>query len=132
MLNQIKITYKETNFFSKLINDYIEENDSLSDKISFFKSDNFNKQIKNKSKQNLDRKLLVNVLKQQNSKILLSNFSKKYRTIIKKQYLYSYYGASIVFIYWSSFFIYKIFSTINLVEKLTEKYPNNNFVPYFG
>ncbi|GIS08121.1 MAG: hypothetical protein CM15mP112_02330 [Flavobacteriales bacterium] len=29
------------------------------------------------------------------------------------------------------FFIYKIFSTINLVEKLTEKYPNNNFVPLF-
>ena len=29
------------------------------------------------------------------------------------------------------FFIYKIFSTINLAEKLTEKYPNNNFVPLF-
>ena len=36
-----------------------------------------------------------------------------------------------MFIYWSSFFIYKIFSTINLVEKLTKKYPNNNFVPLF-
>ena len=36
-----------------------------------------------------------------------------------------------MFIYWSSFFIYKIFSTINLAEKLTEKYPNNNFVPLF-
>ena len=105
MSNQIKITYKETNFFSKLINDYIEENDSLSDKISFSQIlDNFYKQIKNKSKQNLDRKLLVDVLKQQNSKILLSKFSKKYRTIIKKQYLYSYYRASIMFIYWSSFF----------------------------
>ena len=42
MSNQIKITYKETNFFSKLINDYIEENDSLSDKISYFPNlDNF-------------------------------------------------------------------------------------------
>ena len=86
MLNQIKISYKETNFFSKLINDYIEENDSLSDKISYFPNlDNFNKQIKNKSKQNLDRKLLVNVLKQQNSKILLSNFSKKNIELLSKK-----------------------------------------------
>ena len=90
MLNQIKITYKETNFFSKLINDYIEENDSLSDKISYFPNlDNFNKQIKNKSKQNLDRKLLVNVLKQQNSKILLSNFSKKNIELLSKENTYT-------------------------------------------
>ena len=82
MLNQIKFHIKKL-FFSKLINDYIEENDSLSDKISFPNLDNFYNQIKNKSKQNLDRKLLLNVLKQQ-IQILLSKFSKKYRTIVKK------------------------------------------------
>ena len=133
MSNQIKITYKETNFFSKLINDYIEEHDSLSDKISFFPNlDNFYKQIKNKSKQNLDRKLLVNVLKQQNSKILLSNFSKKNIELLSKNNTYTVTtGHQLCLFTGPLFFIYKIFSTINLVEKLNEKYPNNNFVPLF-
>ena len=78
MSNNVKITYKETNFFSKLIIDYIEKNNSLIDNIGYFPNlDNFSKQIQKKSKQNLNRKLLVNVLKQQNSKISLSNSSKK-------------------------------------------------------
>ena len=133
MSNKIKITYKETNFFSKLINDYIEENDSLSDKISYFPNlDNFYKQIKNKSKQNLDRKLLVDVLKQQNSKITLSNFSKKNLELLSKNNTYTVTtGHQLCLFTGPLFFIYKIFSTINLVEKLTEKYPNNNFVPLF-
>ena len=132
MLNQIKITYKETNFFSKLINDYIEENDRLSDKISYFPNlDNFNKQIKNKSKQNLDRKLLVDVLKQQNSKISLSNFSKKNLELLSKNNTYTVTTGHQLCLFTGPLFIYKIFSTINLVEKLTKKYPNNNFVPLF-
>ena len=131
MSNQIKITYKETNFYSKLINDYIEENDSLNDKISYFPNlDNFHKQIKNKSKQNIDRKLLVNVLKQQNSKILLSNFSKKNIELLSKNNTYTVTtGHQLCLFTGPLFFIYKIFSTIDLNE-INHFHVNNKVYTY--
>tara|TARA_B100001093_G_scaffold328588_1_gene313593 strand:+ start:43974 stop:45527 length:1554 start_codon:yes stop_codon:yes gene_type:complete len=133
MSNKLKITYKETNFFSKLIIDYIERNDSLRNNISYFPNlDNFSKQIQKKSKQNLNRKLLVNVLKQQNSKISLSNFSKKNIELLSRKNTYTVTtGHQLCLFTGPLFFIYKIFSTINLVEKLAKKYPKNNFVPLF-
>jgi len=132
-LKVTKIPYKLTNQFSNLVIDYIEKDPKLKEFISKFPSlNNFGKQIKYKENHIIDRSLLVDVLKSQNSNLVLSiNTQNNIEHLLNKKTFTVTTGHQLCFFTGPIYFFYKIISTINLVEKLRETYPKNNFVPVF-
>ena len=127
----IKIPYKETNHFSKLVLDYLANDPKLKSFINDFPSlDSFSTQITQKSFQNIDRIALHKVLKNQNlnpSKETLKNID-----TIKDENTFSITtGHQLCLFTGPLYLIYKIASTINLVETLKVKFPENNFIPIF-
>ena len=128
-----KIPYQETNKFSKLVVDYVNENPTIEPFINHFPTlDNFEKQIIEKRNHSVDREILVEVLQQQNSNLSLSNQSQQnIEHLLIKDTLTVTTGHQICIFTGPLYFIYKIISTINLCEQLTAEYPTNNFVPIF-
>ena len=120
-----KIPYKSTNQFSNLVIDYIEKDPKLKDFISRFPSlNNFKKQIKYKENHNIDRSLLVNVLRSQNSNLALSiNTQNNIEHLLNQNTFTVTTGHQLCFFTGPIYFFYKIISTINLVEKLRENLP---------
>ena len=75
---QYSISYQETRFFSKLILDYLNHDKKLKEFVNYFPAlKNFSKQIIEKNNQQIDRGLLLKVLKDQNSIISLSESVRK-------------------------------------------------------
>ena len=130
-----KIPYQNTGFYSKLIVDYLNQDENLKPFYNRFPSiDEFANQIKEKeSNYNSNhRRLLVDVLQAQyqtvkTSEETLQNIeslsSDKTLTITTGHQLNLFTGPL--------YFLYKIVSTINLCEELREKYPDYNFVPIY-
>ncbi len=128
-----KIPFEQTQSFPKFILDYLSESPSLDPfyhrKVSI---QNFNAQLIEKQNQGVNREVLVDVLKNQYqdspyflkmSPQIASLSSKKTFTVATGHQLCLFTGPL--------YFIYKIFSTINLSEQLNISYPDNHFVPIF-
>ena len=128
-----KISYQVTNKFSKLALDYLNEDVKLKPFINHFPTlENFEKQIAEKQNYPINRKILVEVLKQQNSNVLLSILSQKnIESLLNDNTFTVTTGHQLCLFTGPLYFIYKIISTINLAEQLQEKYPKHNFVPVF-
>ena len=128
-----KIPYQETNKFSKLVIDYINENPKLKPFINHFPTlDNFEKQINDKAAYDIDRETLVSVLEKQNSIISLSDRSNSNIQSLNDNNAFTITtGHQLCLFTGPLYFIYKIISTINLTEQLKERYSENNFVPVF-
>ena len=128
-----KISYKDTGKFSQLIIDYLNQNKVLSEYISHFPNEeNFSQQIKSKSANNIDRLLLYNVIRAQNKNVVLSSISNENIKSLKDKNTFSVTtGHQLCLFTGPLYFIYKIASTINLVNRLKTKYPKYNFVPIF-
>lgn len=127
-----KIKYNDTNHFSELVEDYSQElvNKELYNR--FPSTDNFLEQINEKSKQDLDRELLVSVLKKQNEGINLSKKSLFNIDSLSKKNTYTVTtGHQLCLFTGPLYFLYKIISTINLAEKLSKEFNEYNFVPIF-
>ena len=127
-----KIKYKDTNYFSELVEDYTQKlvNKELYNR--FPSIDNFLEQINEKSKQDLDRELLVSVLKKQNEGINLSKKSLFNIDSLSKKNTYTVTtGHQLCLFTGPLYFLYKIISTINLAEKLSKEFNKYNFVPVF-
>ena len=92
----------------------------------------FKKVIEDKSKSKIDRKLLVSVLKKQ-----YATFDREGVDIKKIESLLDTKTFTVTTAHQPSllmgplYFIYKIFSTINLAQALKKHFPENNFVPIF-
>ena len=129
----IKIPYHKTNKFKKLIIDYLNEDEKLKKFINHFPTiESIEEQIKEKSKHEINRVVLFETLKLQNSKIFLSERSKNnLESILSKNTYTVTTGHQLCLFTGPLYFIYKIISTINLTERLAKKYPNNNFIPLF-
>ena len=132
-MESFKIPYSSTNQFSKLVIDYLNEDGQLKPFISHFPSlENFEKQIAEKQNHKINRKVLVEVLKKQNSNLSLSEQSKNNIEKLLSENTFSMTtGHQLCLFTGPLYFIYKIISTINLSQQLKEKYPKNNFVPVF-
>jgi bacillithiol synthase len=132
-LENSEISYQETNKFSKLVLDYLNEDEKLKPFVNHFSSlENFEKQISEKQNYPINREVLVEVLTQQNSNVSLSNLSKKNIENLLSQNTFTVTtGHQLCLFTGPLYFIYKIISTINLAEQLQEKYPKHNFVPVF-
>tara|TARA_B100000780_G_scaffold66410_1_gene43732 strand:+ start:10025 stop:11557 length:1533 start_codon:yes stop_codon:yes gene_type:complete len=132
-LEAIKIPYKETENFSKIVLDYISEKKELKKFINDFPDiDSLGKQIKLKSSQKLDRVSLVSALEKQYENIDVSKQTlQNIQLLNNKQTFTITTGHQLCLFTGPLYFIYKIASAINLVQSLNKKYPKNNFVPVF-
>jgi len=130
-VNKHKISYKDTELFSKLIIDYLSETEKLSSFINHFPSlKDFGKQIEEQKKSKTNRTLLVDVLKKKKSSI--SDKSKNNIDLLISENTFTITtGHQLCLFTGPLYFIYKIISTINLSEQLKKEYPENNFVPIF-
>lgn len=132
-VNKFKVSYKDTELFSKLVMDYLDENKKLKPFISDFPSmENFERKINSKKNYKTNRSLLVDVLKKQNSSISLSVKSKENIDLLISDNTFTITtGHQLCLFTGPLYFIYKIISTINLTEKLKNEYPEIDFVPVF-
>lgn len=128
-----KIPYKDTFQFSNLILDYLNEDKKLESFVNYFpRKENFIKQIKLKASQKINRDVLVEVLKKQNSNLKLSNNTNKNINLLSQKNTFTITtGHQLCLCTGPLYFIYKIISTINLCEQLAEKNSGYNFVPVF-
>ncbi|TJY36319.1 bacillithiol biosynthesis cysteine-adding enzyme BshC [Pontimicrobium aquaticum] len=129
------ISFNDTNYFSSLVCDYLEECQELQPFYNRFpKLENFKNQIEEKevSYNQTSRNMLVLVLKEQyktvnSSRQTLDNIAlledSKTFTITTGHQLNLFTGPL--------YFLYKIISTINLTKALKEEYPDYNFVPIY-
>ena len=127
-----KISYSDTQLFSKMVNMYTE--DKLSDKFynRYPDINKFADQIKEKQSSNIDRDLLYEVIKSQNSKLQLSEKTIENIEILKsKNSLTITTGHQLCLFTGPLYFIYKIVSAINLSKQLSQSFPENNFIPVF-
>ena len=128
-----EISYQEANKFSSLVLDYLKKDEKLKPFINHFSAiENFEKQISEKKNHSIDRVVLFDVLNNQNASLSLSKKSKSNIENLKENSTFTVTtGHQLCLFTGPLYFIYKIISTINLVEQLEEKYPKNNFVPVF-
>ncbi len=129
------LSYKETNYFTPLIIDYLDQKESLKPFYNRFPTlENFEAQIQEKDQffTSAKRKVLVEVLKDQykalqTSEAVLGNIellsNTKTFTVTTGHQLNLFTGPL--------YFLYKIVSTINLAKDLQNKYPDFNFVPIY-
>ena len=129
------IPYKDTGYFSKLICDYLEEDDSLKPFYNQFPSlENFGQQIEEKRKNFSQEKrhLLANRIMLQYGDNSLSQSTLSNIDLLKEHTTFTITtGHQLNLFTGPLYFLYKIFSAINLCEKLKEEYPNNHFVPIY-
>lgn len=132
-LKKTNISLAETNQFSRLILDYIKGSDALNSFYSYkpeIKA--FQQAIENKSNENIDRSILVKVLKEQYSQILNADLQQQnIELLLDKNTFTVCTGHQLCLFTGPLYFIYKIISTLNLSETLKKNYPHYNFVPVY-
>ncbi|WP_026450721.1 bacillithiol biosynthesis cysteine-adding enzyme BshC [Aequorivita capsosiphonis] len=129
------IPYKNTGYFSKLMCDYLNENSSLHSFYNRFPAlENFKPQFEEKRSQlslaqrrTLAKRIMLQYGDNNISQGTLSNIDLLYEpdtfTVTTGHQLNLFTGPL--------YFLYKIFSTINLAEKLNKEYPQHYFVPIY-
>ena len=131
------IPFKDTNYFSSLICDYLDENSNLKPFYNRFpKLENFKEQIDTKRHSELvsesHRSILVDVLKEQHQNIKSSTFTEQNIEALKQQNTFTVTtGHQLNLFTGPLYFLYKIVSTINLTTQLKQEYPEYNFVPIY-
>ena len=129
------IDYKETNSFSPSLIRYLEHDPQLEPFISYPPTLNgFEKLLKNK-KTLADRKILIEVLKEQYASILSNNKSSKVEKNIELLAIENTFtittGHQLNIFTGPLYFIYKIVTAIKLAADLKVKFPETNFVPIY-
>ncbi|MFD2516751.1 bacillithiol biosynthesis cysteine-adding enzyme BshC [Salinimicrobium flavum] len=132
------ISYSETNYFSNLILDYLNQKKEVTPFYNRFPSaENFEAQIAEKrsffeTSGNDVRKTLVEVLKRQYSGINSSEATQKNIDLLALDNTFTITtGHQLNLFTGPLYFLYKIVSAVNLAKELQEKYPGNNFVPVY-
>ncbi|UUW09132.1 bacillithiol biosynthesis cysteine-adding enzyme BshC [Flavobacterium plurextorum] len=129
------ISYQTSGYFSKLIQDYLEQKSELKPLYNHFPTlENFQKQIAEKTANfdNNNRIPLVETLKKQYQNIEVSNSTKQNIELLALENTFSITtGHQLNLFSGPLYFLYKIISTINLTKELKAKYPSNNFVPIY-
>ncbi|RXJ49511.1 bacillithiol biosynthesis cysteine-adding enzyme BshC [Gelidibacter gilvus] len=129
------IPFKDTNYFSSLICDYLDEKENLKPFYNRFpKLENFEKQIEEKqlnyNKNN--RADLVKALMLQYEGLSISSMTLTNIDLLKHGTTFTVTtGHQLNLFTGPLYFFYKIVSTINLCKELKAAYPNFNFVPVF-
>ena len=129
------ISYQTSGYFSKLIQDYLEQKSELKPLYNHFPTlENFQKQIAEKTANfdNNNRIPLVETLKKQYQNIEVSNSTKQNIELLALENTFTITtGHQLNLFSGPLYFLYKIISTINLTKELKAKYPSHNFVPIY-
>ena len=129
----IKLDFKDTGLFSKLLLDYIEDSPNVKPFYTARPSlEGFKQAIQSKSFEAENRKTLVEVLKDQYSSIdtpeaVTSNIE----SLVSKNTFTVTTGHQLNIFTGPLFYIYKLVATINIARKLNETYPEYHFVPVY-
>ena len=129
------ISFRDTNYFSSLICDYLDENDTLKPFYNRFpKLENFKAQIQEKQSgfNNDTREILVKVLHKQYKNTSVSKLTQTHIDLLKHSNTFTVVtGHQLNLFTGPLYFFYKIISTLNLCKALKVKYPEYNFVPVY-
>ena len=129
------IPFQKTGFFSKTMKDYLEKNNTIKPFYNNFPDlEGFKKQIEEKEKSfpNDSRKVLVEALKNQYKNVNTSEATFKNIELLLLENTFTVTtGHQLNLFTGPLYFLYKIISAINLAEELSEKFPNQNFVPVY-
>jgi len=134
-LTKDRIPYKETGYFSKTACDYLSQAEEISSFYGNFPDiKGFENQIKLKQSSfgSQSRNLLVEVLETQyqNTKISKST-GQNIQSLLEENTFTITTGHQLNLFTGPLYFLYKIFSAINLCEKLNKELPKFNFVPVY-
>ncbi|WP_269237110.1 bacillithiol biosynthesis cysteine-adding enzyme BshC [Flavobacterium flavigenum] len=129
------ISYQNSGYFSKLMQDYLDQKPELKPLYNHFPTlENFEKQIieKQSNFDNANRVALVDTLKKQYQNIEISDSTKQNIELLTLENTFTITtGHQLNLFSGPLYFLYKIISTINLTKELKSKYPSNNFVPIY-
>jgi len=129
------ISYQTSGYFSKLIQDYLDQKPELTSFYNHFPTlENFEKQIAEKQANfdNANRIPLVETLEKQYQKIEISDATKQNIALLAHSNTFTVTtGHQLNLFSGPLYFLYKIISTINLTKELKSKYPAHNFVPIY-
>ncbi len=127
------IPFAASKQFSQLFLDYISGDTKLRSFYSHVPHiDSFKQVIEEMSSENINRKLLVDVLTDQYSNFKKSDLHfNNIQLLLNKNTFTVTTGHQLCVFTGPLYFIYKILSTINLAEELKKNYPEQNFVPVY-
>ncbi|MFD1064088.1 bacillithiol biosynthesis cysteine-adding enzyme BshC [Winogradskyella litorisediminis] len=129
------LPYRETNYFSKFICDYLDEKPELQPLYNRFpKLENFKAQLEEKSLsvRAQSRTILVEALKNQYKNLDASELTLQNIESLQSENTFTITtGHQLNLFTGPLYFLHKIVSTINLAKQLKETYPDNNFVPIY-
>ena len=129
------IPYQQTKKFTHLVNDYLlQKSDKLHDFCNRYPSlENFSAQWEENRKYNIDRKLLVGGIEHQTKSLTLSSLTRcNIDSLIKEDSFTVTTGHQLCLFTGPLYFVYKIISTINLVELLKENTRKRILFQFFG
>ncbi|MBF4473491.1 bacillithiol biosynthesis cysteine-adding enzyme BshC [Flavobacterium sp. HJJ] len=132
------ISYQTSGYFSKLINDYLDQKPELKPLYNHFPTlENFKKQIEEKkinfnNNGNDKRQTLVSVLKSQYAELNVSKETLNHIELLNNSNTFTVTtGHQLNLFSGPLYFLYKIISTINLTKELKAEYPEYDFVPVY-
>ncbi len=129
------IPYKNTGYFSKLICDYLAEDENLKPFYNRFPNlENFKHQLTEKQKNFTDEKrhLLSKRIMFQYGDNSISQSTLSNIDLLREHNTFTITtGHQLNLFTGPLYFLYKIFSAINLAEELNKTYPKNHFVPVY-
>lgn len=129
------IPFRDTNYFSSLICDYLDEKEDLKPFYNRFPTlDNFKQQIEEKqgSFNKNNRSSLVKALMLQYEDLKISSATLTNIDLLKHGTTFTVTtGHQLNLFTGPLYFFYKIISTINLCKQLKKTYPTFNFVPIY-
>lgn len=132
-MNVFKIPYHQTGYFSNLILNYLKGDKAL---IPFYNKpvniESFAELITERALKPIDRKGLVQSLKNQNRGLVVSDLTQANISKLENANCFTVTtGHQLNLFTGPLYFIYKIISTINLAKSLNDNYPENHFVPIY-
>jgi uncharacterized protein YllA (UPF0747 family) len=129
------IPFKTTGYFSQLIIDYIEKNDSVKHLYGNFPNmGGFKKQIQQKRNEfsKVSREVLAKSLLHQYSNTNTSNVTIENIESLREPNAFTIVtGHQLNLFTGPIYFLYKIVSTIKLCRRLKEEFPKENFIPVY-
>lgn len=133
MMEIHKINFEEVRPFTKRDIKYRNHPESFSEFYRFHPNlEGFANAISERSQFPVDRILLQDVIKKQYEGYVLHELQKKHIEAISSEQTYTVVTAHQPYLLTGPlYYVYKIFSAINLAEKLKENFPEYHFVPVF-
>lgn len=127
------ISYESAGMLAQITRDYLNGNEKLKDLYQYEpKIESFEKIIADKSKESINREVLHKALLEQYVDLKISKEVRANLSLLKEGNTFTIVtGHQLCLFTGPLYFIYKILSVVNLVEQLSEKHPDYNFVPVY-